>query len=107
MEKCGFEQVHAEDCSDLYQQYCLHEIEIAEKNRTNPNSVNIRLKAIDWMRLRGVSFFFQKLTSQELNECVRQWKLKYSLTNSGQRRWCIFEAMKRKISCDENGLGEE
>lgn len=41
LEKCGFVQVHAEDRSDLYQQYCLAEIETAEKNRANPNSVNI------------------------------------------------------------------
>lgn len=33
--------VKAEDRSDLYQQYCQNEIEIAEKNRMNPNSVSI------------------------------------------------------------------
>ncbi len=41
LEKCGFLQVNVEDRSDLYQRYCLNEIEIAEKNRTNPNLVNI------------------------------------------------------------------
>ncbi|UJR30707.1 hypothetical protein I4U23_018227 [Adineta vaga] len=85
-EKCGFVQIRAEDCSDLYQQYCLNEIEIAEKNRADPNS---------------------KLSRQDLDECVRQWKLKYSLTNSGQRRWCIFEAVKRTISCQEDDLNEQ
>jgi phosphoethanolamine N-methyltransferase len=40
-EKCGFVQVNVEDRSELYQQYCRNEIEIAEKNRANPNSVNI------------------------------------------------------------------
>jgi hypothetical protein len=44
LEKCGFIRVHAEDCSELYQQYCLNEIEIAEKNRSNPSSVNITYK---------------------------------------------------------------
>jgi phosphoethanolamine N-methyltransferase len=86
LEKCGFVQVNVEDRSDLYQQYCLHEIEVAEKNRANSNS---------------------KLTRQELDECVRQWKLKYSLTNSGQRRWCIFEAVKRKVSCREDDNNEQ
>lgn len=86
LKTCGFVQVHVEDCSDLYQQYCLNEIEIAEKNRTNPHP---------------------KLTRQELDECVRQWKLKYSLTNSGQRRWCVFQAVKRTISCDEDEIDEQ
>ncbi|CAF1056322.1 unnamed protein product [Adineta ricciae] len=86
IEKCGFVQVRAEDCSDLYQQYCLNEIEIAEKNRANPDS---------------------KLSRQELDACVRQWKLKYSLTNSGQRRWCIFEARKRTSSCREDDINEQ
>jgi phosphoethanolamine N-methyltransferase len=85
LETCGFVQVNVEDRSDLYQQYCLHEIEVAEKNRANSNS---------------------KLTRQELDECVRQWKLKYSLTNSGQRRWCIFEGVKRNISFHEDDLNE-
>jgi len=42
-EKCGFVDVRVEDRSDLYQRYCLKEIEIAEKNRKNfnSNSVNI------------------------------------------------------------------
>lgn len=39
MEKCGFVNVKVEDGSELYQQYCRKEIEIAEKNRANPNSV--------------------------------------------------------------------
>lgn len=81
LEKCGFVNVKVEDCSELYQQYCRKEIEIAEKNRANPNS---------------------KLTRQENDECIRQWKLKYSLTNSGQRRWCIFEAVKGKTSFQED-----
>ncbi|CAF1248728.1 unnamed protein product [Rotaria sordida] len=85
-KKCGFTEVHVEDHSDLYQQYCQNEIEIAEKNRMNPNS---------------------KLTRQELDESVRQWKLKYSLTNSGQRRWCIFEALKPSVSFDEDDNNNE
>lgn len=39
LKQCGFVQVKVEDCSDLYQQYCLNEIEIAEKNRNNPHPV--------------------------------------------------------------------
>ncbi|CAF1416843.1 unnamed protein product [Rotaria magnacalcarata] len=85
-EKCGFVDVHVEDRSDLYQQYCQNEIEIAEKNRINPDS---------------------KLSRQELEECVRQWKLKYSLTNSGQRRWCIFEATKPSVSFYEDDDNEQ
>ncbi|CAF0963893.1 unnamed protein product [Adineta steineri] len=86
LEKCGFVQVHAEDRSDLYQQYCLQEIEVAEQNRANANS---------------------ELSRHELDECVRQWKLKYSLTNSGQRCWCVFEAVKRTISCREDDTNEQ
>lgn len=86
LQKCGFVQVHVEDQSQLYQQYCQNEIEIAEKNRANSDS---------------------KLNRQELDECVRQWKLKFSLTNSGQRRWCIFEAFKAKVSLQENDNTEQ
>lgn len=86
LQNCGFVDIHVEDRSDLYQQYCQNEVEIAEKNRMKPHST---------------------LTRQELDECVRQWKLKYSLTNSGQRRWCIFEAVKRTISFNEDDSYEQ
>ncbi|CAF0735147.1 unnamed protein product [Didymodactylos carnosus] len=80
LEECGFTQVKAEDSSDLYQQYCKKEMKTAEENRSK---------------------LHMNITRPELDECARQWKLKFSLTNSGQRRWCIFEATKSSSSCVE------
>jgi len=57
LEKCGFVNVKVEDCSELYQQYCRKEIEIAEKNRANPNSVIEKKQNKERFRNEFLSFF--------------------------------------------------
>lgn len=61
MEKCGFVQIRVEDRSELYQQYCRREIEIAEKNRTNASSVNDFL-----LRNRRRSFWMIEFRKQRV-----------------------------------------